>query len=259
MAKRTAATRQTKPRATNRPAWLDEGAALIAQRKQELTDDVRELCVEMGGQVAAHEKDADRLRQLEREWVEYSEAKYGNGVMLTGDLASEYRADEAAYRAAKAQLSESLGIGDNPPPVKHVERRPVGTFVFPPADFEQAGLRAEDIVWGVGVALPIAATKHAQAGDESATPVYLGDGKIEVGGKVISMHDSQSAVLESLIILRSCTKQQLQDQSGNNDAVRVLGRLRKQFPALAPYIELPGGKGRGGYSTRIKPKDGWRA
>lgn len=36
----------------------------------------------------------------------------------------------AAYRAA-AKLSESLGIGDNPP-LKHVERPSVGTFVFPP-------------------------------------------------------------------------------------------------------------------------------
>lgn len=171
MAKRKAATpRRTKKKTTDRPAWLDEGAALIAQRNRELADEARKLCAEMGDQVAAHEKDADRLRQLEREWVDYCESRYGNGVMLTGDLASEYRDYEAAYRAAKANLSESLGIGDNPPPVNHVARRSAGAFLFPPTDLEAMGLQAQDVVWAVGAARPAAATDDCQPRDALAAP-----------------------------------------------------------------------------------------
>jgi len=83
---------------------------------------------------------------------------------------------------------------------------------------------------------------------------YLGEGKCQVGVEApFQLEESEASVLQALIELGGTAKKPaLINRSGVDDAPRVLRRIRKNCPQLAPYITLPGGKGRGGYRTSIR-------
>ena len=87
------------------------------------------------------------------------------------------------------------------------------------------------------------------AGDESI--VYLGKGQLRIGKETLAFHGQDELVLDAIVKLRAATKRQLEDESGVDDAVRVLRRLRKKHPALEQAIILPGKPASGGYRTTI--------
>lgn len=80
---------------------------------------------------------------------------------------------------------------------------------------------------------------------------FLGEGRYQVGETVLTLGSAQAKVLESLVELRTASKQRLVDVSGTDDAPRVLKTIRTNHPELARFIQLPGRKGAGGYRTSI--------
>jgi hypothetical protein len=71
----------------------------------------------------------------------------------------------------------------------------------------------------------------------------------------IVLEESEVFVLKSLIQLGGAgNKSDLADQTGKEDSPRVLKNILTKHPMLKPYIKLPGGRGKGGYRTRIRMK-----
>lgn len=87
---------------------------------------------------------------------------------------------------------------------------------------------------------------------ESAIPAELLDNdRWKVGESVFVLDGTQTAVLRSLVELRAATLDGLRRQSGCDKASEVLKQIVKNHPPLAPFVTLPGAKGRGGYRTTI--------
>jgi hypothetical protein len=82
-------------------------------------------------------------------------------------------------------------------------------------------------------------------------PVWRGGGRVQIGDETITLEPQFSEVLEALVELRSATKPQLQKRSGRPEADKLLKKLVERFPILTPYIQSPGRRGKGGYSTTI--------
>jgi hypothetical protein len=85
----------------------------------------------------------------------------------------------------------------------------------------------------------------------SAEAVWIGVGKVRVGNKKFTLESQLADVLQSLVELGAATEPQLRDHSGHGEPVKLLRKLVKKFPLLAPYIHFPGKRGGGGYSTTI--------
>lgn len=83
--------------------------------------------------------------------------------------------------------------------------------------------------------------------------VLLGDRKYQVNdGAPFVLQEGEDFVLRSLIDLGGAAdKPTLVRQTGKDDAPRVLRRIRAKYSSLAPFIVLPGRKGKGGYQTEI--------
>jgi len=82
--------------------------------------------------------------------------------------------------------------------------------------------------------------------------IYRGNGIFFAGNQNIRLDRAEEIVIETLIEARALSKDELITRSGVDDAVRILKRIKKKHPAIGKAIVLPGGKGRGGYSTSIK-------
>jgi hypothetical protein len=87
-----------------------------------------------------------------------------------------------------------------------------------------------------------------------SVPVYEGGVVLSVDGPPIRLQNAEAEVLEALIDKRAATLTELRRLSGHEDVSGILSRIRDRHPALAPFITLPGGKGRGGYTTTIVRK-----
>lgn len=87
---------------------------------------------------------------------------------------------------------------------------------------------------------------------QATPPIYLGDGKCRTDQGIVQLQEAQGVVLQALIELGGAAlKGALVERSGVGDAPRVLKSIKEKYPALNPYIRLPHGKGKGGYSTAI--------
>jgi hypothetical protein len=92
-----------------------------------------------------------------------------------------------------------------------------------------------------------------QSGGEvdDGVPVYRGEGLYQVGNESIRLTGSQADVLETLVKLHAASMEQLQ-RSGCENPSAVLASIQKVHKLLAPFIKMPGGKNKGGYSTTIR-------
>jgi len=86
----------------------------------------------------------------------------------------------------------------------------------------------------------------------AAIAEFFGKGHYRVGNKNLVLDGARACVLEALVELKSTTKDLLASRSGVADAPGTLRAIRAKFPDLAPFIHLPGGKSRGGYTTTIQ-------
>jgi hypothetical protein len=93
--------------------------------------------------------------------------------------------------------------------------------------------------------------QQQQPAPESSTPIFLGTGRYRVGVKVICLGGSQADALQALVELRAATFEQLKKHSGASNPSVLLKSICENQALLAPYISLPGGKNKGGYSTTI--------
>jgi len=83
-------------------------------------------------------------------------------------------------------------------------------------------------------------------------PKFMDNGLITFpDGRSIRLDGAAADVLECLVDLRATSKILIENKSGRPEAIKVLRLIRKNHSELAPHITLPGGKGRGGYSTTI--------
>lgn len=83
--------------------------------------------------------------------------------------------------------------------------------------------------------------------------VWLGECRYQIGDEPPKAIPRQYAdVLESLVVLRAATTQILEKHANRSGVSKLLGKLRKNYKELAPYIILPGRKGTGGYQTTIR-------
>lgn len=84
--------------------------------------------------------------------------------------------------------------------------------------------------------------------------IYLGNRQCRVGdGPPITLDETADTVLQGLLDLRGGgDKGMLCKATGEPNAPRILARIRERHPELAPFIFLPGGRGKGGYRTTIK-------
>jgi hypothetical protein len=73
-----------------------------------------------------------------------------------------------------------------------------------------------------------------------------------VGNEAIRLTGYQADVLESLVTLRAASLEQLRNASGCESASAVLKQICAAHKLLAPFIKMPGGKNKGGYSTTIR-------
>ena len=85
----------------------------------------------------------------------------------------------------------------------------------------------------------------------SQFPRWLGNQRIAIGSEIFTLTPNEAAVIEVLVKLRATDTTALVDNSGVDDAPRVLRKLVTKYPRLEPSITLPGAKGKGGYSTLI--------
>lgn len=85
--------------------------------------------------------------------------------------------------------------------------------------------------------------------------ISFGDGRFQIDGTEIQLDHAKAKVLEALVKRRSATKAALCDDTGVENPGRKLKEIREKYPIFSPYITLPGRKGRGGYTTRIKPAE----
>ena len=77
-------------------------------------------------------------------------------------------------------------------------------------------------------------------------------GILVVDGQPIALEQGEKFLLQALVEKGAAGTRDLARFSPRPD--RTLQALLKKHPALMPYITLPGGPCRGGYSTTIKPK-----
>lgn len=85
-------------------------------------------------------------------------------------------------------------------------------------------------------------------------PVYLGNGKLDLGPETISLEDNEQDVLECLLDHDgAATLGDLRRSKGEiSNPNRVLSSLLHKYKGLAGHITMPGGRGRGGYRTTIQ-------
>ena len=92
---------------------------------------------------------------------------------------------------------------------------------------------------------------HTPRRNKSKAPVFdATTGKLTLNGKPLSLSSGEKFVLRRLVERRTATFAELQSEHPRPD--RVLKRLREKYPALKRFISLPGGPGKGGYSTTIE-------
>lgn len=92
---------------------------------------------------------------------------------------------------------------------------------------------------------------EAVAGDGEV--LFLGGGRYQVGDKVTVLTGAQADVLQALVELQGASLDELRTHSGAPNPAIALKQICKSYPLLSPFITLPGGKGKGGYSTTIRP------
>jgi len=97
--------------------------------------------------------------------------------------------------------------------------------------------------------IQLEALSHGTPASDEAE--FLGDGQYRVGSRELQLTGAQADVMQALVEKRSATKGQLNAASGIENSPRVLRKIRQSIPELAPYIKMPGARGRGGYSTTI--------
>ena len=85
------------------------------------------------------------------------------------------------------------------------------------------------------------------------TPQFIGKGRYRIGADTIALTGRQADVLQALVELRAATLSDLQTRSGVGNPSIALSQICNRYPALARFIKLAGGKGKGGYSTTILP------
>ena len=81
---------------------------------------------------------------------------------------------------------------------------------------------------------------------------YLGDCRLRIAGKTVTLTAREDSVLAALVSLQSASKQALEETSGYGDAVRVLRGLVNKYHKLKKWITFPGKKGHGGYQTTVR-------
>jgi hypothetical protein len=113
-----------------------------------------------------------------------------------------------------------------------------------------------EVNWVEGMLQSEAALAYQMCLSEEAaagvgTPTYLGERRYQVGDEIIYLDGTQAILLECLVELQGTSLQKLKDTSGVPNPSNVLKAIRERHPKLAPFIKLPGGKGKGGYSTTI--------
>lgn len=74
---------------------------------------------------------------------------------------------------------------------------------------------------------------------------------IRTGGNCITLSPNEEYVLTALVTRGAMSLSALRKDSGDEHADRTLKNLRDKHKTLKPYIKMPGGNNRGGYSTLI--------
>lgn len=93
---------------------------------------------------------------------------------------------------------------------------------------------------------------RAKAQEHNGEAILIGN-RIIIGDKQIVLELQECAVVEALVKLGAASLPQLKTQSGYKYPAKALKRLiDKHADILRAVISLPGGRGRGGYSTSIK-------
>jgi hypothetical protein len=83
-------------------------------------------------------------------------------------------------------------------------------------------------------------------------PVFdAAGGRLFVKGEWRKLSQGERDVLKFLVSQGTATITELRDHSSSPH--KVLKRICEKYPTLKKYITRPGGPGRGGYSTTIKP------
>ncbi len=77
-------------------------------------------------------------------------------------------------------------------------------------------------------------------------------GTISIEGSNLLLEHGEKYVVKLLVEHRTASLDTLKSAHDRPD--RILKRLREKYPVLEKYISLPGGPGRGGYSTSIVAK-----
>lgn len=90
-----------------------------------------------------------------------------------------------------------------------------------------------------------------QPAPDNGTPIFLGEGRYQIGRTTICLNGSQADALQALIELRGANFDQLRKHGGVSNPSSLLKSICENQAHLAPYISLPGGKNKGGYSTTI--------
>lgn len=80
---------------------------------------------------------------------------------------------------------------------------------------------------------------------------YLGDHRIKVGDRVLTLEPSEGDAVQTLVKQRSGLLTALAKDSGVDDFHRVIRRVVRKFPQLKDWIFIPERRGAGGYSTMI--------
>jgi hypothetical protein len=90
-----------------------------------------------------------------------------------------------------------------------------------------------------------------QPAPDNGTPIFLGEGRYQIGPTTLCLNGSQADALQGLIELRAANFEQLRKYGGVSNPSSLLKSICENQALLAPYISLPGGKNKGGYSTTI--------
>ncbi|MFO0897583.1 MAG: hypothetical protein U0836_09195 [Pirellulales bacterium] len=70
-------------------------------------------------------------------------------------------------------------------------------------------------------------------------------------GLVETLSDNEHTVLTALAEKKAADLECLRDSTGHATPNKVLAALLARLPRLAAHVQLPGGKGRGGYKTNV--------
>ena len=80
-------------------------------------------------------------------------------------------------------------------------------------------------------------------------------GAILISGRApIALGETEELVVWWLVKLKAATLTELRDNTGCASPNKVIKKILTKYPELAPWLKLPGKKGRGGYSTLIQLK-----